>query len=188
MTAYHNYSDTDLVVLLKNSDEIAFEEIYKRYAVVLFRYAYHNLSSREECHEAVQDVFESLWARRENQEIVTLKAYLYNSVRYRIIRHFRRDRLRHQYAEHYLHFEAAHSSLPEEERTPETIQALILKNLEGLAERAQEAFKLRVTENLSNSEIAERMHISKSTVELYMVKAFNHLREIGQPKLLDEQG
>jgi hypothetical protein len=25
-------------------------------------------------------------------------------------------------------------------------------------------------------------------VELYMVKAFNHLREIGQPKLLDEQG
>lgn len=188
MTVYHDHSDTQLVALLKNSDQIAFEEIYRRYASVLFRYAYQHLSSREECQEAIQDVFESLWARRENQNIITLKAYLYNSVRYRLIRQFRRDRLRHQYAEHYMHFEAAYASLAGEDRNPETIQALILKNLDGLAERAQEAFKLRVTENLSNGEIAERMQISKSTVELYMVKAFNHLREIGQPKLLDDPG
>jgi RNA polymerase sigma-70 factor (ECF subfamily) len=46
-----------------------------------------------------------------------------------------------------------------------------------LPARCREAFQLRLEQNLSNSEIAQRMHISKRTVEEYMTTAFAHLRK-----------
>ncbi|NOS93028.1 MAG: hypothetical protein HOP30_13985 [Cyclobacteriaceae bacterium] len=47
----------------------------------------------------------------------------------------------------------------------------------GFTRGCREAFQLRIEQNLTNSEIAKRMHISKRTVEDYMTPAFAHLRK-----------
>ena len=65
---------------------------------------------------------------------------------------------------------------PDEAAGPEAISALLIKAMEGLPERCQEAMRLRLTANLFNAEIADRMNISKRTLEVYMFKAFTHLR------------
>ncbi|NOS90616.1 MAG: hypothetical protein HOP30_01725 [Cyclobacteriaceae bacterium] len=46
-----------------------------------------------------------------------------------------------------------------------------------LPEPCREALHLRLSENLSNTEIANRMHISKRTVETYISQAFELLRQ-----------
>jgi RNA polymerase sigma factor (sigma-70 family) len=81
-----------------------------------------------------------------------------------------------KYAEHYRLFETLYESLEEAERTPEAIQSQLINTLADLPERCQTAIKLRLLENLSNGEIAQRMNITKKTVEVYMLKAFDHFR------------
>lgn len=179
MSVYQDHSDAQLVALLKTGDAKAFETIYRRYANPLFRYACQNINNRQECQEIIQDVFESLWARRSAATILNLKPYLYNMVRYLMVRYFRKDRQQQKYAQHYILFEAAMNNLPEEDWTPEKIRDWMIKNLEGLTDRAKTAFRLRLLENLSNPEIAERMQINKVTVESYIIKAFNHFRALG---------
>lgn len=177
MNLYQNHSDKELVDLLIEGNEKAFAAIYERYAFSLYRYAAKNIQDTEECKEIVQDIFESLWKRHaELQHVSVLDAYLFRTVRYKIIRYAQHQTVKRKYAAHYRLFEAVFESGDEASREPENIEALIEKGLNELPERCQLAVRLRLKENLSNSDIAKRMNITKGTVKNYMVTALNHLR------------
>ena len=177
MNPYQSHIDTELVYLLKKGDARAFEAIYRRYVKDLFSYALRKIRVREDCEEIVHDVFESLWKRRDQLAISSLKHYLFSAVRYMVIRYFSQRGVRQRFADHYRLFETIYDSADEERHgDSHTIYAALLQHLEGLPVRCQEAIRLRLTENLTNGEIAERMQINKRTVELYISKAFSHFR------------
>jgi RNA polymerase sigma-70 factor (ECF subfamily) len=179
MNLYQNHSDTELIALLTEGDRGAFEVIYRKYASDLYRYARKNISVKEDCEEIIQDVFESLWTRHDELSHVTvLSAYLFRMVKYKVIRYFQHSAVKKRYAEHYLLFEAIYESSSLEEKDGSRVLSLIDKGLADLPERCRMAVKLRLTEDLSNGDIAKRMNIQKSTVENYMVTAFNHLRTL----------
>ena len=173
---YETYTDLELIALLNTGDQKAFESIYRRYAAELFRYARKTITRKEDCEEIIQEVFSSLWERHESLRILSLKYYLINAVRYKTILHIRHNKVKMKYAEHYRLFEVMYESIEHEERTPEAIQSRLIGTIADLPERCQTAIKLRLLENLSNGEIAERMNITKKTVEVYMLRAFNHFR------------
>jgi RNA polymerase sigma-70 factor (ECF subfamily) len=170
------YDDDQLVSRLQNGDRSAFEAIYRRYVATLLSFTRKTIHDSEECREIVQDIFESLWRRRSEQKITSLKAYLFRAARNGMIDYFRKAQLVREYAEHFTLFESAYESSTDEERSEDAIREKLLRAIEGLADRCRMALNLRIRENLSNSEIAERMNITKGTVELYMVKAVKQLR------------
>ena len=177
MNPYHNHMDTELVDLLRQGDHQAFEMIYRRHAKELFGYALRKIKVREDCEEIVHDVFESLWKRKEELVITSLQHYLLTSVRYVVIRYFSHREVKRKFAEHYQVFEAVYDSMDEKQQhDPQAVLALLLQHIHDLPDRCQEAIRLRITENLSNGEIARRMNINKGTVQLYISKAFGHLR------------
>jgi RNA polymerase sigma-70 factor (family 1) len=176
MNPYLNHLDAELVDLLRRGERQAFEVIYRRYAKELFAYALRKMKAREDAEEIIHDVFESLWKRKEDLLITSLRHYLFTSIRYSVIRYFSHRDVRRKFAEHYQLFEAVYDSMDEVEPDPQAIHARLLQHLQALPERCQEAIRLRITENLSNSEIATRMSISKGTVQLYISTAFAHLR------------
>jgi RNA polymerase sigma-70 factor (family 1) len=177
MSTLIDKSDEVLITKLVASDSCAFEMIYKKYATELYSYARRNIQKREDAEEIIQDVFEYLWINREKMgKAIWLRAYLYQMVRYKIIRYFTHKKVIQKYADHYLTFESLYDLIPEFDKNEKSLQSLVLERIVTLPDRCQQAFKLRMLENLSNSEIAERMEISKSTVENYMVNAFKHLR------------
>lgn len=172
-------SDEELLERLNDGDRSAFEAIYHRYAPSLLAFTRKTISNKDECSEIVQDIFESLWKRRGHLNVQSLKAYLFSAARYLMIRYFRRARLTREYAEHFTVFEPAYDSIADsivENLDDEIIREKLLKAIDGLVGHCRIALKLRLQENLSNSEIAERMNITKGTVELYMVKAVRQLR------------
>lgn len=173
--------DNILLKRLKGGDEEAFEGIYEKYVGILYRYARKNISVKEDCEEIIQDVFVSLWSRHDQLDHVTvLNAYLFRMVKYKVIRYFQHSAVKKRYAEHYLLFEAVYESSSEENKdSHHHITSFIDKGIADLPERCREAVKLRLTEGLSNADIARRMNIRKSTVENYMVIAFKHLRSRG---------
>lgn len=177
MEPYHDQSDANLVDLLIQGDKKAFEVIYRRYVAALYRYAAKNISAKEDCEEIIQDVFESLWVRHsELHHVTALSAYLYRMVKYKVIRYFQHSKVKKSYADHYRLFEATYTTQEIGEEEKKSMMELIEHGLTLLPERCQLAIKLRLKENLSNKEIAERMNITKSTVENYIVKAVSHLR------------
>lgn len=176
MNPNQDHTDAHLVTLLRAGNHKAFEAIYRRYAGTLFRYARKNIPVSEDCEEMVQDVFESLWTRRETLKIGSLHSYLLNSIRYMIIRYFKHKGVEKRYIEHYKIFTALLDFSEPGHQNREDLRYMILKCLEGLPERCKAAIKLRLAHDLSNQEIAQRMNISKRTVELYVSRALGHLR------------
>lgn len=170
------HSDDYLIDQLKLNDRSAFEIIYKRYANELTSYIRKTLGDSDECKEIIQEIFESLWVRRHTVEIISLKAYLFTAARFGMTKYFRRARLMREYAEHFTLFEAAYESLPESERDEDVVRDKLRRAIEGLADRCRTALKLRLDENLSYKEIAERMNVTTGTVEGFIVKARNQLK------------
>ena len=176
MGIHSDHTDADLVIALNGGDRKAFEAIYRRYVSDLFSYARRNISSKEDCEEIVQDIFESIWTRHTTLRVNSLRFYLISMAKYKIIRYFQHNAVKRKYQDHYRAFEVVYDTLEDQPPNAETIQKLIDKSLIELPERCQLAFRLRLHENLSNTDIARRMNITKKTVEVYMFQAFKHLR------------
>jgi RNA polymerase sigma-70 factor (ECF subfamily) len=168
--------DSDLLALFRHGNRQVFEVIYRRYAKELFGYALRKIKVREDCEELMHDVFESLWKRREELMITSLKHYLFTSVRYMVIRYFQHRAVKQKFADHYRHFDLQYTTEEAPALDPQALRAALLDHIHDLPERCREAIRLRITENLSNGEIATRMNINKSTVQLYISQAFAHLR------------
>jgi RNA polymerase sigma-70 factor (family 1) len=170
--------DSDLTAALVLGDQRAFEIIYRKYATILYAFARRKIQVSEDCEEIIQEVFTALWKRRSEAAIAELRPYLFKMVRYQVIHYLRDNNVRRKYEEHFLLFEAVFDQLPNEDRSidPAALQELIHATLTKLPARCQEAFQLRLQQNLSNGEIAKRLNIKKATVERYMIVAMSHLR------------
>lgn len=168
-----------LLFLLKNGKEKGFEIIYDRFADRLYDYVFRRVKVKEVSEEIVQEVFISLWGKRKTVEIRTsLDAYLFVSARYAILTHFRSERVRRSYAEHFSSFLATRN------QDNSMVEMMDLQDLEysidtsiaRLPEKCRTAFRLSRIEHEPIPRIAERMNISKRTVENYLSQAMRHLR------------
>ncbi|WP_373513685.1 RNA polymerase sigma factor [Persicitalea sp.] len=112
---YHLLSDLLLVKLLRVEDELAFQEIYRRYWEPLYENARRKIHRDDEAEGLVQDVFMSIWEKRTTQEIDNLGGYLTNALKYRIIDHYRTQTLAERYREYELAKSIEDAPSPEEE-------------------------------------------------------------------------
>ena len=177
MNALLDHTDMELMALLIGGSDNAFQVIYSRYAGKLYSYARKNIALKEDCEEIVQEVFVSIWVRRENLTNVTaLESYLFRMVKYKVIRYFQHSTVKRKYEEHYKLYEEIYDSIEGFEKEPSLFQKVIDKGLADLPERVGMAMKLRLSENLSNEDIAKKMSIKKIVVEKYIGIAKKHLR------------
>lgn len=84
MAAYDNLSDSQLLSFIKDGNHAAFTQIYERYWKSLFRTAYHILQDKETAQDITQNIFVSLWHRREIVKIDNLKAWLQQATRFAV--------------------------------------------------------------------------------------------------------
>mgnify|MGYP001027394800 CR=1 FL=1 len=177
MNTYQNHPDTVLITLVQSGDVKAFETIYARYASELFGYARKNIAEKEECEEILQDIFESLWKNRGRLgHVLVLRSYLWQAVRNRIAKYIQRKGITQKRLEHFRLFETVHAVMPEEDVSQREKEQRLLSLLKELPDRCRQAMELRLLENLSNKQIAERMNINLKAVEKHFTRAFEYLR------------
>jgi RNA polymerase sigma-70 factor (ECF subfamily) len=177
-------SDIQLIDRLKLDDETALSAIYKRYWEVLYTLAYHVLKDKQICEDIIQELFIKLWNNRYNTRItVSLKAYLYASIRYEVYRQIRTGAVRGDIYDDVLqriHAPAVYDNIEYKELT-----ARISSIVSTLPEKCREVYKLSREECLSHKEIASQLNISTKTVENHLTKALRQLRtSIGSTFLL----
>ncbi|HEX8038065.1 MAG TPA: sigma-70 family RNA polymerase sigma factor, partial [Chryseosolibacter sp.] len=150
----------------------------RAFAKGLYHFVRRNIPVNEDCEEIVQEIFESLWAQRQKLDIrSTLEGYLVGMARHKVIRYFRKSVLKRKYRDHFLLFNAVYNEVEKPAQSDHAAMQLALdKLISELPDRCREALRLRLSENLSNRDIARRMNINTRTVESYMFTAFNHIR------------
>ena len=168
-------SDVQLIGLLKADDEAALTIIYKRYWASLFSAAYNILKDRQSCEDIIQELFIKLWdCRAEVQISVSLKAYLYASVRYGVYRQIKTGSVRSEIFDDLierLHTPTAYGSIEHKE-----LLLQINRVIDTLPDKCREVYKLSREECLSHKQIAMQLNISTKTVENHLTKALRELR------------
>ncbi len=164
MDCYGECPDETLISLLKEGNHEAFAEIYNRYWRGLYNAAYKRLPDREVCEDIVQNVCIDLWERRQISDIRNLPAYLHTAVRFQVFKTAARDPQQSGLLSAFdeMLVSPAHTDdyLLESE-----IRNLISLWIDTLPEKRREIFILHYFHQLSSGEIADRLHLSRKTVQ-----------------------
>jgi len=176
MEQYKNFTDIELVATLKNSDKIAFAEIYNRYWDKLFSIAGHKLDQLEDAEEVVQNIFISLWNRRETLNITsTLNSYHAVSVKYRVIKVLEKQYHQRKYADSLGQQQRLDDSTREWLEFTE-LKAQLEQLVKGLPDKCQLVYRMSREDGFSQKEIAGKLDISEKTVEAHLGKALKTIR------------
>jgi len=169
-----NFTDEELLELIRQEDRVAFEQIYNRYWSKLYISAYKILRDRQSSEDIVQEVLVQLWLKRSTQQIESLNAYLYTAVRFQVFTTIRKNKVRETLfaeIEELVDFNSAEDNLVVLDITHK-----LEKSIADLPEKCREIFSLSRKEQLSTKEIAARLGISPKTVENQLTIAFRKLK------------
>lgn len=177
MLDYKGYSDQELFALLKEGDQSAYTEIFRRYAPLMVSHAYRLLGDRDEANDVVQDVFMALWQRHGSLGLLaSLSSYLYTSIRNRVFSKMSHEKVVGRYADSIMEHMGKAFTLSDDQFMARELQKLIDEEIAALPEKMREVFLLYRREELSYSEISERLGISDKTAKQQVYNATKILR------------
>ena len=169
----------ELLTRLKNGDMLAFDRVYELYSHKLFSFVFKILKNESEAEDIVQEVFVKIWeSRNKLEDCKLLNSYIFTIAYNNSIDLIRKRINNTKYLEHLRNSSVIYT-------TPNSISELEFSELNtqtekliaNLPERQKQVYQLHREEGLTYSEIAEKLGISKNTVENHMVKALKYLRK-----------
>jgi RNA polymerase sigma-70 factor (ECF subfamily) len=167
-------NEDHLLNQLSCGNEIAFTEIYNLYWQELFLIANRILKDEEGAKDVVQEIFVSLWQRREDLLIENLKSYLFSSAKRKVLQNLRNGKIAQRHIDRIYMLESIDST--EQGLNFAETNERLQRSMESLPDRCKEVFLLSRYEQLSHKEIAEKLKISAKTVEIHIAKALRYLR------------
>jgi len=178
MKKQEQLSDQELIALLKQGNHDALAEIYQRYWAVLYIQARKMLQDEELARDIVQEVFIGLWSSLSVLNISSsLAAYLYASVRNKVLNSIRDNQVRSDYIGLFALYLDDHRNttieLLEEKELLQAIEEIIQK----LPSKMREVFELSRKDHLSHKQIAERLSISEKTVKKQISNALGIMKD-----------
>jgi RNA polymerase sigma-70 factor, ECF subfamily len=156
-------SDADLLVRVAAHDREAFELLYRRYVRSVFGLALRRLRDRQRAEDAVQETFAAVWrsARSYRPERGPAAPWLYAVARNAVVD---RQRARHEPPSEVP--DTPSGELGPADRAESSFVAWrVHRALEELPEKEREVLELAYWGELSQSEIAEYLHIPLGTVK-----------------------
>ena len=177
-----SHSDQELLSRMGRDDEVAYHEIYKKYAEKLFAYALNICKQRETCEDIVQNVFISLWEKRKKNKITYLKPYLYQATKFQVVKTLRKHDFSH---EELTRLNLVDASLSISKKL-EFDELLSLTNslVNNLTPRCRQIFIMSRFEDKSNLEISQELGLSIQSVKNQITKATKRLKEQISPEQL----
>lgn len=176
MSSYKRYTDNELIHLLKEDDTAAFSEIYARYAEILYKNCYKALKDREESKDITQDIFTSLWNKRNDLKINNLAGYLYIATRNQIIKVMAHKKITSNYFTWLQTVIRENWSITDNVIREKQLHELIESEINKLPSKMRKVFNLSRKSHLSHKEIAIKLQLSEATVKTQVRNALKILK------------
>ena len=178
MNKFRLNSDEDLLLRVKNGDEVAFELVFYRYKGKLYNFMRRSLPADQDAESMVQDIFTKLWINRYQLDPTkSLNAFLYTIARNEIYGQLRKLLVRRKYLEE-LSFSVPNSGASTEQQIEyNELIRLVTQLVNEMPEKRRVIYELSRNEGLSYKEIAQHLGISENTVDSQIRKALDYLKE-----------
>lgn len=173
---YKTYSDEDLAERILQGDEMAYMEVYYRYFGIIYAFSRKILQDDDQAEDITQDIFLALFEKMGNLQVTSLRAYLYQSARYALIDHSRKQQSRDNYMAGLGDYYAQGVWTTDDAVIENELHAQIEKQICQLPAKMRTIFELSRKSHLSTKEIAAQIGISEGTVRLQIHHAISRLR------------
>ena len=164
-------------LITSESDKIIrqlFQNHFHHLSLFAFNYT-HDFSQAE---EIVQDVFVKLWQNFSNiKDRTNLKAYLYKAVKNSCLNYIRHRKTQQKYQSRIDQSDLIVVNPAENNLIQEETRDKIHRAVNKLPDHWKEAIILSKYDRLKYREIASMMGVSQKTVEKYISKALQFLRQ-----------
>ncbi|GAB3907039.1 RNA polymerase sigma-70 factor [Mucilaginibacter boryungensis] len=173
MQKFHLASEEELMIALQKGDAAAFTELHNKYWKTLLAIAYNHTKDKMVAEEIVQEIFISVWKRREVLNVKSLEAYLATAVRLSVFKQYKQKRRQTEIIEM---ISGPDIVWDEEKMYAKFLQEYINGVAATLPEKCQLVFKLSRVEGFTIPEIADQMNIAEKTVEAHLTKALKVIK------------
>jgi len=171
---------TDKLTNQLRIDEVSFFRLYERYWKKLYQLGYKYLGDAYRAEGVVQEVFTSIWQRKDSLLLSeeTIENYLVRAVRFRISRIYNDEVRKAKKMDELLQRQTMGSNNhTEQEVLYRFLREDIDKLVNCLPERCKAVYVLSREKGLNNQEIAGNLLISEKTVENQLTKALKFIRK-----------
>ena len=174
MKLFRADSDKQQIAAIRNGDEKAFARVYEHYWKKLLAISFQHTKDKGMAEEIVQEVFVSLWQRRNELEIQHLSSYLATAVKFATFKMLQRSRQQELIRDAVLPKDF--QQLDEQAIDARFLQEYVDGIVEKLPERCKLVFQLSRDAQKSHQEIAQQLHISQKAVEANITRALKVIR------------
>lgn len=173
-----NSSETDesLLQRLLQGEEKAFVRIYDRYWYPLCLSCYRRVKDKAVAEELVQQLFLTLWQKREFLKINQLENYLFSSIRNATIDHLNRQIVANKCVEYKRAHMVAERNTTDEMVNFRDLEEALEKGLQALSGKSERVYRLYKMDNWSIDEIAAHLNLSKKTVHYHLTRSRKFIR------------
>lgn len=167
--------DADLLQQIASGNKAAFNELYERYWEVAYNEAYKRLKDPEQAKDIVQEIFTHIWLKKDTLHFQNFAGYLYVAIRNQVFKIVAKQKKIHPF------FDTL-ESMPV--TYPQADGNLLWKEffsayeaiLNTLPSKRQIIFRLRFQDDLTTTEIAHQLGLSRKTINNQLGKAIEQLR------------
>ncbi len=165
-----------LLTEFQKGNKKAFKKLFEQFWESMFISAKSLVLDEDIAKDIVQEIWLNLWLKKDDLDIKNFEAYIFKSVNNGCFKYLR-DNLKTQHLQVIDSLELVSESDAENKHNLDQTQFIIEKSLTELPPRCQQIFRLSRLEAASNEEIAQRLGISKRSVENQMSLALKSIRQ-----------
>ncbi len=168
--------DEQLMQLIKLGNRVAFDVLFERHWKTLYRFAYSLFNEVELVEDCLQEIFVSIWERKDDLDVHNVKSYLFQAVRYKVASQIRQIKHTESMTEVIDQVKYSREYTSDQIDYDEMVSR-ILQITEKLPKRCAQIFRMSRFEHLTNREISEQLNISIRTVENQITTALHHIKK-----------
>lgn len=157
-------------------DRKSFEQIYDLYWEKVFAVCYNNIKELEPARGMVQEIFKSLWERREELQLQKVEHYLIRAAKFKTFEYIRNKVNRQKHMEFQM-MDCLHASnCTEEQILFNDLKEKLDDLVDTLPCQCKRVYKMSREQGMSNGEIASLLVISERAVEYHITKAMGRIK------------
>ncbi len=171
-----NLNEIDLIRGLRQGDMQSFDELYHRYLPNLLGFANSYLMDSQEAEETVQEIFIKIWEKRKYlDENKNFKSYLFQSVKNLLLNKIRNQKKIYSLDGIPLDKEVYDENVLDDLNYKDVTKKIFFL-IKSLPQVRQQVFVMSRMDGLCNAEIADKLNLSKRTIENHIYLATKFLK------------
>jgi RNA polymerase sigma factor (sigma-70 family) len=180
-----SYTDIELWNASLKGDCEAFGQLFRRHYTLLYQYGSKICSDEYILEDSIQELFIELWQKKSTRQIISVKAYLLQALKFKLYKSFRNKKTTFAIEEiNDGPFELSHETFIISDEEDQLKAKKILEAIDKLPPRQKEIIYLKIYKGLSYEEISEIMEINYQVVRNLLCQALKTFRKLIVPIIL----